>query len=168
MSGKVLGSRPWGFRGWASLAEGGRHRSGLGILSPFLELPRGRSLSWSLCLQGPWSFSGCYSLCCPPSLFNPIPRAMFLSPPAARARPPLLLHYFPMTFKNIQLSFQILNLSFGCSGVSWSLFLSPSCIWLAQLATGDAPISFLWLYVMSVILKVWCQDQQHQHPLGIC
>ena len=25
--------------GWASLAEGGRHRSGLGILSPFLKLP---------------------------------------------------------------------------------------------------------------------------------
>lgn len=45
-----------------------------------------------------------------------------------------------MTFKNIQLSFQILNLSFGCSGESWSLFLSPSCLWLAQLAAGDAPL----------------------------
>ena len=103
-------------------------------------LSPGRSLNWSLCLQGPWPFSGCYSLCCPPSLFNPVPRAMFLSPPAARAHPPLLLHCFPMTFKNIQLSFQILNLSFGCSGESWSLFLSPSCLWLAQLAAGDAPL----------------------------
>lgn len=45
-------------------------------------------------------------LCCP-SLFNPIPRAMFVSPTAERARPPLLLHCIPMTFKNIQLSFQI-------------------------------------------------------------
>ena len=61
VSGKAFGGRPCGFEG--PLAEGGRHGSGLGILSPFLSASAGELLSADSCIGAQasrdltWSFN---------------------------------------------------------------------------------------------------------------
>lgn len=105
----------WSWR-WASSPEGGRHSSGLGILSPkhslmlsLRELPLADSWTGARTSRGLLRtriLAGCSSWGCLPSLFNPTPWNGSFS--AARGHPPLLL-LFPHSFFEDSAKFLILS-----------------------------------------------------------